>query len=444
MSDISVSVVGGSAINPTVGNGDVVNVTIANTGERGPTGQTGPANSLAIGTVTGGTNASATITGTAPSQTLNLVLPSGSPVELQSTSTYLQWRYVGGSTWTNLVALSAITGPQGPQGSGVSDTVLRALFVPPALASVTAAGVDSAAVLSWSAPSVLAQAPITDYAIQYSSDSGATWSTFSHTASTATSATVSGLTNGTAYTFRVAGVNAVGTGGYTVSSSATPAVPSDSYFSSVAVLLHMDGTGSTFTDSSGTPKTITVAGGATQSTANSKFGGKSAYFSGSTDAVSFADVALGTGDFSVELWFNTTSSVAYAQLIGNETSGSGSGFSLLINNDSSTGGQLAVYARGGGVVTSPTGTDWSDGAWHHLALSRSGSTVRLYGDGALLGTGTDSGSYTGGSWYVGSNGSYSGRNMSGYIDDVRVTKGSARGYTGSTISVPTAPFPNNA
>lgn len=47
------------------------------TGGIGPTGPTGPANTLSIGTVAGGTVASATITGTSPTQTLNLVLPIG-------------------------------------------------------------------------------------------------------------------------------------------------------------------------------------------------------------------------------------------------------------------------------------------------------------------------------------------------------------------------------
>lgn len=45
------------------------------TGPQGDTGATGPANSLSIGTVTTGT-AGATITGTAPTQTLDLVLPT--------------------------------------------------------------------------------------------------------------------------------------------------------------------------------------------------------------------------------------------------------------------------------------------------------------------------------------------------------------------------------
>lgn len=46
-------------------------------GDKGDTGNTGPANTLSIGTVTGGDIAEATITGSAPNQTLNLVLPKG-------------------------------------------------------------------------------------------------------------------------------------------------------------------------------------------------------------------------------------------------------------------------------------------------------------------------------------------------------------------------------
>ena len=111
MSEISVSVVGGSTINPTVGNGDTVNVTIAEVGERGPTGATGPANSLSIGTVSGGTTASATITGTAPTQTLNLVLPKGDTGSTGST----------GSTGTT--GATGATGPAGPANALTIGTV---------------------------------------------------------------------------------------------------------------------------------------------------------------------------------------------------------------------------------------------------------------------------------------------------------------------------------
>lgn len=67
--------------------------------------------------------------------------------------------------------------------------------------------------LSWSAPSSAGDAAVSDYSIQYSTD-GTHWSSFAHTASTATSATITGLTNGISYYFRVAGVNAWGIGTY--------------------------------------------------------------------------------------------------------------------------------------------------------------------------------------------------------------------------------------
>jgi len=111
----------------------------------------------------------------------------------------------------------------GVSGGG-TDVELRALFTPAAPTSVTATGGNAQAVVSWTAPSVLAQTPITDYTVQYSSNSGSSWTTFADAVSTATSATVTGLTNGTAYTFRVAAVNALGQGAWSsASSSVTPA-----------------------------------------------------------------------------------------------------------------------------------------------------------------------------------------------------------------------------
>ena len=326
----------------------------------------------------------------------------------------------------------------GPVGGG--DTSLWNLFLPPAPTNVSGTAGNAQISLTWTAPTVSVQTPITDYLLQYSTSPYTSWTTFSDGTSTSSSATVNSLANGTTYKFRVAAVNAIGTGSYSTASAEVTA-GSDEFFSSVEVLLHMEGSGSTFTDSSGTPKTITAAGSVTQSTTEKKYGSKSAYFSTTSDSLSFADVSLGTGNFCVECFFRISSSSQYAQIFGNESSGSGSGFSLLINNDSSTGGQVAMY-RAGGLVLSSSGTDWSDGAWHHVALARSGSTIRLYLDGTSVASATDSNSYSGSTWYLGLNGQYAGRSISSaYLDEFRLTKGQAR-YTGSTLTVPTSAFPD--
>ena len=95
------------------------------------------------------------------------------------------------------------------------------VFLPAAPTSFAAAAGNTQAVLTWTAPSALAQIPITDYVVQSSTD-GTTWTTFSDGTSTAATATVTGLTNGTAYTFRAAAVNGIGQGAFSATSSATP------------------------------------------------------------------------------------------------------------------------------------------------------------------------------------------------------------------------------
>ena len=110
-------------------------------------------------------------------------------------------------------------------GSGATSKFgFRMGFAPGAPTSVTASlpstyGNTTASV-SWTAPVVVGSPALNDYVIQYSSDSGSNWTTFTDTVSTTTSVTVTGLTNGTAYVFRVAAKNNIGTGTYSTASSA--------------------------------------------------------------------------------------------------------------------------------------------------------------------------------------------------------------------------------
>ena len=92
-------------------------------------------------------------------------------------------------------------------------------LVPDAPAAPTGTPGDTQVSLSWTAPAANG-ASITDYAVQYAvSPPGTSWTTFTDAVSAATAATVTGLTNGQAYVFRVAAINSAGQGAYSSASS---------------------------------------------------------------------------------------------------------------------------------------------------------------------------------------------------------------------------------
>lgn len=65
----------------------------------------------------------------------------------------------------------------------------------------------------WSAPSISGASAITGYKVEFAAGPGfSSWTEFTGCTTTATSCAVTGLTNGTAYKFRVSAINALGTG----------------------------------------------------------------------------------------------------------------------------------------------------------------------------------------------------------------------------------------
>ena len=104
--------------------------------------------------------------------------------------------------------------------SATSNPISITAAAPGAPTSVSGTAGDTFVDLVWTAPGSNGGSSITDYVVQYSSDSGSSWSTFADGTSSGTSTRVTGLTNGTSYTFQVAAVNAVGTGSYSTASTA--------------------------------------------------------------------------------------------------------------------------------------------------------------------------------------------------------------------------------
>jgi len=209
----------------------------------------------------------------------------------------------------------------------------------------------------------------------------------------------------------------------------TSSVSLDPYYNNVSILLHFDGANdsTTFTDNSPNPKTVIRSTGTTASisTAQFKFGGAS--YKGRTEPdTSYITATLGTdgsmtGDFTLEFWLYNTSN----EVILYSTTGGG----YLYNNSfqSYGGPNLAINTYGAA-------------GWKHLAITRSGSTMRSFVDGIQQDTQTYSGTVNLQTLelgrYIPNNNLY----FSGYIDDLRITKGIAR-YTANFIP-PTQAFPN--
>lgn len=92
----------------------------------------------------------------------------------------------------------------------MTGTAMAALAGAPTALNPTAG--NSQVALTWAAPASDGGEAISDYTLEYSADSGATWITVVRSANTALSYTFTALTNGTTYSFRVSAFNGSGTG----------------------------------------------------------------------------------------------------------------------------------------------------------------------------------------------------------------------------------------
>jgi hypothetical protein len=199
--------------------------------------------------------------------------------------------------------------------------------------------------VSWVAPGYNGGYAISDYVIQYSSNSGSSWTTFSHAASASTSIDVTGLTNGTSYIFRVAAVNAMGTGQYSLNSTSfipnAPTVTGGTLTSDATYFYRTFTASGTLGISGGAlPISYLLVGGG----GGSGGGGSTGYYSGGGG---------GGGVLSSTLAFNSNTSVVIG---GGGAAGSQSGDNGFagINGANTTAFGLTALGGGGGGGNSTT------------------------------------------------------------------------------------------
>jgi len=213
----------------------------------------------------------------------------------------------------------------------------------------------------------------------------------------------------------------------------------DPYFSSVSLLLHFDGS---FADSSSNAITVSAAGDAEISTAQSKFGTASAYFDGDGDymlSATSSSLEISSGDFTIEFWIRFGSDNSGQQVLSMYGNGSPN-LALYVTST----GRLDYYMASTAPWNVASGEligNFSNSTWHHVALVRDGDDFTGYLDGVAGDTVTSGDSLVSGDVVQVGRSPDGGAYFVGHIDDLRITKGIAR-YT-AAFTPPTAPFPNS-
>lgn len=204
------------------------------------------------------------------------------------------------------------------------------------------------------------------------------------------------------------------------------------------LLLHFDGTNNStsFTNSGQGGSTLVSSGGASISTANSKFGNSSLYLNNGylrTTASSAFDFR--SGDFTIEAWVNTSS--ASEQAIISLWDCNNAQMLVKIQNYQAKiqylGASCTIQEYTGGTITS--------GTWTHYAVTRADQTCRVFLNGVqvITFTATPSCQPATTSIQIGKEANcYSASWFQGYIDELRVVKNKAL-YT-ANFTPPTQPL----
>ena len=187
-------------------------------------------------------------------------------------------------------------------------------------------------------------------------------------------------------------------------------------------------------DTSGNGVSITN-NGVTISAAQSKFGGKSLYFDGS----SYLEAALAVeGDVTIDCWVYFTEHGSQWCTPFNLAAGSNRGIYMHIM---STSIKLGASITGNDNADVEISEVLPFGAWHHIAIVRSGTNVYLFINGTKKGTMANS-LTTNDKIVLGHlSSAASGTKYKGYMDELRVSK-TARWTTDFTP--PTEPYAKEA
>jgi hypothetical protein len=257
---------------------------------------------------------------------------------------------------------------------------------PSAPGNPTATAAANEAVVDWSAASA-SHAPVLWYLV--TAIKGTTKVNAVAVPGTATSAQVSGLAAGTAYSFSVQAANAYGYGSAATTTAVTPTGATSTYVSTVlgdgpSVYYRLgDSTAGLMADSSGhgangvydTGQISLGTPGAINSDPDTAVTGQGQYVGSSSSA----GVPLFNEPRTVEAWINTTD--------GGEHYIAGWGVQSTTEAFNVATDASDIYVQGyNDDLPFATTTNLADGNWHYVVVTSNGITATAYVDGTSLGT----------------------------------------------------------
>ena len=192
---------------------------------------------------------------------------------------------------------------------------------------------------------------------------------------------------------------------------------------------------------------LETVGNAQVSTSVTKFGTGSVYIPAGGALANYVTTPnspqfdLGTGDFTIEFWYNAGTNVANTGVLSKGWGGGGFAPFLFYH----TGTALQFYSSSNNsswdiVSAANIISSVSTNTWYHVAVTRQGSSIRTFSNGTLISTTTSSAKLLTNTSPVTMNYHTALSQGTTYIDDLRITKGVAR-YT-ANFTPPTAAFPN--